>query len=276
MAMDMMHRFDDIPPELEREVERTAVASVVTHSAPMRVIPSIHRSQHPPENVPPPSPSPSDDQPSASAVPTSTSTLATASTSTAPTCVSAVVSKYPVEPDTATLVQKCHDFLKKLRSNPMVVQRLNNIGPVPEDIGLFTFYVASVRLSFPFSHWGTDAHRYRCARAHRSFRSTSTKRQSSCPSARPACDCAFSYTGSSSSSSTGGSKVLDASSCKFLLLLLLLLPRSWAVLSPSPDCYVRNASLLSLSLTDIRFVFSTHQLMLHVLAPLRSSLRIYT
>jgi len=26
----------------------------------------------------------------------------------------------------------------------MVVQRLNNIGPVPEDIGLFTFYVASV------------------------------------------------------------------------------------------------------------------------------------
>ena len=38
----------------------------------------------------------------------------------------------------------------------MVVRRLNNIGPVPEDIGLFTFYVASVRYVslrsfFPFA-----------------------------------------------------------------------------------------------------------------------------
>ena len=142
-------RVDDIPPELEREVERAAVASVVTHSAPMQVIPSIHCSQHPPENVRPPS----DERPSSASASASTSTLGSSSTpptsSTSSACVSASVSNYPVEPDTATLVQKCHDFLEKLRSNPMVVQRLNNIGPVPEDIGLFTFYVASVRL-FPF------------------------------------------------------------------------------------------------------------------------------
>jgi len=37
-------QVDDIPPELEPEVERAAVASVVTHSAPMQVTPSIHHS----------------------------------------------------------------------------------------------------------------------------------------------------------------------------------------------------------------------------------------
>src|SRR5258708_37683224 len=181
-------RYEDIPPELEREVERTAVANVVTRSTSMQVIPSIHRSQHPPEHVLPPL---EIDQLSTSAsTSTSTSTSASTSASVPPssTCVSTPVSKYPVEPDTATLVQKCHDFLEKLRTNPMVVQRLNNIGPVPEDIGLFTFYVASVRPSsppFPFL-WNTCAHL--CA--HSSSQSMSMKRQSFCSSALPAYDCA--------------------------------------------------------------------------------------
>ena len=209
-------RFDDIPPELEREVERTAVTNVVTHSAPMQVIPSIHRSQRPPDNVPPPTSALSTLTPSASA---STSTLSSVSTS---------VSNYPVEPDTAALVQKCHDFLEKLRSNPMVVQRLNNIGPMPEDIGLFTFYVASVRhVSFPSFFLFAQSERIR---THRSSRLTSTRRRNSCPSARPASDCALSCTGSSNSSSTGGSKVLGASPCDDPSSLSSFPPHSWTVL----------------------------------------------
>ena len=191
-----IRRFDDIPPELEREVERSAVASVVTHSTTMPVIPSIHRSQRPPDTVVAPPPR-SEDRLASTGSAASTPIAATPNAESTPSTphVATVVSKYPIEPATATLVRKCHDFLEKLRSNPMIVQRLNNIGPVPEDIGLFTFYVASVGpsvFSLSLSFWaggGTyaDPGRARIGRPDRRARKGKTPAHPLAPLATAAC-----------------------------------------------------------------------------------------
>jgi len=62
---------------------------------------------------------------------------------------------YPSEMSTDELVATCLAFLERLRrgSSPIVIQRLNNIGPVPEDKAVLSFWIAQVSV-FPFSLCG--------------------------------------------------------------------------------------------------------------------------
>lgn len=55
---------------------------------------------------------------------------------------------YPSELSTDDLVATCHAFIQRLRrgSSQVVIQRLNNVGPIPEDKALLSFWIAQVRL----------------------------------------------------------------------------------------------------------------------------------
>lgn len=53
---------------------------------------------------------------------------------------------YPIEPTTEQLVETCHTFLQRLRkaSSAAVIQRLDNVGPPPSDVGILSFWIAQL------------------------------------------------------------------------------------------------------------------------------------
>ncbi|PVF94746.1 hypothetical protein CPB86DRAFT_712528 [Serendipita vermifera] len=53
---------------------------------------------------------------------------------------------YPIEPTTDELAETCRVFIQRLRkgSSPLVIQRLNTVGPEPEDYGLLSFWIAQL------------------------------------------------------------------------------------------------------------------------------------
>ncbi|KDQ20761.1 hypothetical protein BOTBODRAFT_26778 [Botryobasidium botryosum FD-172 SS1] len=113
-----IERIDDFSPEVEEEFERTAMAMVFRSNDPQ--IPGL-----PVHGI--------------------TATAAGAPASGSP---SVPLPRYiPTEQSNEELLAICHSFIEQLRNGvaPWVVQRLNNShGPMPEDLGHFTFWMALV------------------------------------------------------------------------------------------------------------------------------------
>jgi hypothetical protein len=61
---------------------------------------------------------------------------------------------YPIEPSTEELVATCQAFLQRLRrgSSQHVRERLNTMGPAPDDCSLLSFWIAQVRIFISFDY----------------------------------------------------------------------------------------------------------------------------
>jgi hypothetical protein len=111
---------------------------------------------------------------------------------------------YSIEPSTEELVATCHTFLQRLHrgSSQHVRERLDSVGPPPGDYGLFSFWIAQVRVLFSLSY----AVAILTHIMYSSFPLMKMKRQSCCPSVHHDCVCGSSCTGSIDSMLHGASR----------------------------------------------------------------------
>ncbi|KIM29535.1 hypothetical protein M408DRAFT_67860 [Serendipita vermifera MAFF 305830] len=125
-----------------------------THSVPNSSGPGTSASQSSPRQPSPPSQSlrrirSGSSRGSQGSLTAGNSTHHHASTTTVPPRVAVTTLPgydYPSEMSTDELVATCHAFIQRLRrgSSQIVIQRLNNVGPVPEDKALLSFWIAQL------------------------------------------------------------------------------------------------------------------------------------